>query len=146
MTKSVLFFLVALATFSAISCGKRITTNNSEAVKKDTLSILMSKKDLKIDSVFFVLNSEFEIIPIDNSKPLIVNGVKIVNGSIHKKEKIESWRLSKIDKSIVSKQNSGTTKTSKKEKTTQKEDEANLYVGLFLVFCFFVFAYFKKWF
>ena len=146
MTKSVLFFLVALATFSAISCGKRITTNNSEAVKKDTLSILMSKKDLKIDSVFFVLNSEFEIIPIDNSKPLIVNGVKIVNGSIHKKEKIESWRLSKIDKSIVLKQNSGTTKTAKKEKTTQKEDEANLYVGLFLIFCFFVFAYFKKWF
>lgn len=139
LQKSASFYLailVAVGVFS--SCGHRTT---------DTQKGSISALDLSFDkniSVVWAVNEKDVItfVPINNSLPFSVNGTEYKN-VIVKREKSKNTNSVKtihtkfnIQKTII------ITKTVKTEKT----DYSNLYIGLFFVFCLFVFAWFKKWF
>ena len=138
MTKSVFFFLAALATFFAISCGTRKT----ETSKTETSNEQINIENSYVQTTKTILGSSFTYTPFDGLKPMVIDGKKyqntIVAGSNSKET---SKTITKLQKVYV---NHYFTIT--KTKQTQKTDASNLYIGLFLVFCFFVFAYFKKWF
>lgn len=137
MTKSVIFYL-SVTLFVALSCGKRITSHDRISIKTDSLKY---SKFQEIKSNF-TFNDISELKPVDNSKPMVVGGIYYYNAAI------------KFDKSIISSENKKedlnlSYTSSEKEtniKKTEKTDNSNSYIGLFFVFCLFVFTYFKKWF
>lgn len=143
-TKLVVFCLVTIILVAG--CGTRKTETSKTEIKKDTLISVLSEKKVKVDSNYTFDFSTFKIYPIDISKPMLVRGIMFENAKIEGTKKIESGTLQKTtevkEKEIKKGSNSEIIKTKQAEKT----DNSNLYIGLFLIFCFFVFAYFKKWF
>lgn len=143
-TKLVVFCLVTIILVAG--CGTRKTETSKTEIKKDTLISVLSEKKVKVDSNYTFDFSTFKIYPIDISKPMLVHGIMFENAKIEGTKKIESGTLQKTtevkEKEIKKGSNSEIIKTKQAEKT----DNSNLYIGLFLIFCFFVFAYFKKWF
>jgi len=143
-TKLACFCLVTITL--AAGCGTRKTETSKTEIKKDTLISVLSEKKVKVDSNYTFDFSTFKIYPIDISKPMLVRGIMFENAKIEGTKKIESGTLQKTtevkEKEIKKGSNSETIKT----KQAEKSDNTLLYIGLFAVFCFFVFAYFKKWF
>lgn len=70
MTKSVLFFLAALATFSAISCGTRKTDISYQKQFKDSITI----ENHYTQATKTVLMDVFTAKPFDTLKPMVING------------------------------------------------------------------------
>jgi hypothetical protein len=141
-TKYLLLFLNAMCAV-ATSCGHRKTELSKIETKKDTLISVLSEKKIKVDSNYTFDFSTFKIYPIDFSKPIIINGNTIKNASIEGINKRETGSIQKITESKEKEIKKSSTKTFLKTKETEKSDNAFLYIGLFFVFCLFVFACLK---
>jgi len=143
-TKSVNFFLALTASGGLIvSCGHRKTESFKTEINKDTLISILNEKKIKVDSNYTFDFSTFKIYPIDFSKPISLDGRIIDNASIEGTKKIGSGS---VKKNIISKEKEikkSITSQIIKNKESKKSDNTLLYIGLFFVFCLFIFAWFK---
>lgn len=116
-----LFLLLLL-----VGCGARkVNKSTTEITTKSEITVVDSTKiDTKEDSEAIICTDEFEIIPIDTIKPLVIidsQGKKttIVNGRIKKRTQISRFKASK------SQSVHNTRKTQKTATQTTKASEKN---------------------
>jgi len=117
------------------SCGTRKVNNHNLDIKTDSISV-DNKRILEQNSTF---NEILSIDPIDNSKPIIINGKSYLNAKIsYVKNKAITLKIIDSSKTIK-------LKKEKKEniKQTEKTDNTFLYIGLFLVLVLGILAWFK---
>lgn len=138
-TKSASFYLVILVAVGVFnSCGHRTTYT-----KKSNINALDLSFDKNISVVWAVNEKDvLTFVPINNSLPFSVNGTEYKN-VIVKREKSKNTNSVKT---IHTKFNIQKTIVITKTVRTEKTDYSNMYIGLFFVFCLFVFAWFKRWF
>lgn len=117
------------------SCGTRKVNKHNLDIKTDSISV-DNKRILEQNSTF---NEILSIDPIDNSKPIIINGKSYLNAKISY-SKNKAITLKTKDKFKAT-----TLKKEKKEtiKKTKKTDNSFLYIGLFLVLVLGILAWFK---
>ena len=121
-------YLILLLLF--ISCG----TRHAEIIKKDSIHIENNySQGSKI-----VLGNTFVYKPFDALKPMIIDNVVYKNVIITNDKTIvkTKWNNRNITKTI----------TVEKQKSTDKKDDANLWIGMFLilVIAIWFWFYFKK--
>jgi hypothetical protein len=128
-------YLLLLLLLLIIACGKRTTSNQSTYFKSDSLSV----ENSRILSQNIRLNDIGELVPFDNSKPMIIDGKYYYNAIIkYDKSKFEDFKIDDNIKVIeIKKEN----KTEDKQK--DKSDNTILYALLFFIFSTFVFLYLK---
>lgn len=141
--KSVTFFLAILLVFFVTSCGKRTSIVTESIKKRDTLVSSLIQKNIKVDSNHTVDFSTFRIHPIDLSKPIILDGLKIDNAFLEGTHKKETLKVSKLDKTKTEDIKKGDAFEKKKEKETEKTDYGNVFIGLIFIVCLFIFLYLK---
>ena len=92
-------YIIVLAAFLVVGCASRKTDLNLKETKTDVLvektftvkDTISQKKESKINYQIFTDISEFNITPIDTSKPVEINGIKYKNAVISiKKTKVNS--------------------------------------------------------
>lgn len=131
--KSALFYLVILIV--AVGCGTRNTGKTYHEFKADSLRInnnIVLTQDKRFNDVF-------SIEPKDNTKPIIINGVAYYNSVL----KYDKSIVNKVEYKDLSKLSYDSSETIKKEKTTHREDNSNLWVGIVFVILMFLWAYLK---
>lgn len=134
--KSASFYLVILAAVGVFSsCGKRTTSYSRAEIKTDTLHY-NTQLELRQNSTLFDV---FSLYPIDNTKPIIYNGISYYNASI----RFDKSKFDNIE--IVANENlsQGSVSSNIKEKETEKTDYSNVYIGLFFVFIGGVLLFFR---
>jgi len=77
---------------------------------------------------------------------MLVRGIMFENAKIEGTNRKEAGSLKKEVTGTAQEIKKGSASETIKTKQAEKSDNTLLYIGLFAVFCFFVFAYFKKWF
>lgn len=142
--KSVNFCLAIILISVVTSCGKRTTSIDKTYSKKDSLITNLTHKNIKVDSNYTIDFSSFKIYPIDVSKPILINNVKIKNGIIDIISKKETLLYSKIDKTKIEQVKKGSGIETKINKETQKRDTANLWLGIAFVIGLFIYFLIRK--
>jgi len=135
-TKSASFYLailVAVGVFS--SCGHRTTSYSRTEIKTDTLQY-SGQFELRQNSTLFDV---FSIYPIDNTKPIIYNGISYYNASI----RFDKSKFENIEIKAKENLSQGSVSSELKEKETEKTDYSNVYIGLFFVFIGGVLLFFR---
>lgn len=140
-TKSVICFMLVILSGVVTNCGTRKKEIKKEYIKKDSIISTITHRNIKVDSNYTIDFSSFKIHPIDLTKPIVMNGVKIENASIEKTSKKEVGNVSKVDNSIIEQNKKGTSIEVKKEVQRESSDYSNLWIGLFAVLMIFI--YFK---
>lgn len=150
--KKQLFILVSLI---FISCGSRKVNKTNLEEKKDSISVVDVKTDIKTNENTEINNNskidktEDEIIiePIDNTKEIVVNGKTYKNVKIrHKKTKDNSLHINqkKVSKNALkqqiknNKQVISTSKTSNEKKIDKKESIAKYFYMLIIILLLYV--------
>ena len=116
------------------SCGTRKTDKKYHEIKSnysfnDSSYILTQNVRL---------NDVGELIPVDNTKPFLVDGKEYFNVSIKfDKSKFNDFELNQTYIGTVN----GTSEISD-NRQTEKTDDTLLYIGLFFVLCLFIFLWF----
>ena len=154
--KKILFILVSIL---LLSCGSRKVNKTHLEEKKDSVSVVNVKTEIKtnenteINNNFKIDKTEDEIIiePIDNSLPFIVNSKIYKNVKIrHKKTKDNSLHINqkKVSKNALkqqikhSKQVVSTSKVFVEKKIEKKESLVKyFYLFLLLILLYLIFRY-----
>lgn len=119
--------LIALA-FLLIGCASR-KVNKSE-VKEEVNTEQTVKEEVKTDSntnttiIDTSETTEIEIVPIDNSKPIEVNGKKYVNARLKLSKKKNAITTNSNEKVSQIAKKDGKTKSNKVVEVKQKQTEA----------------------
>ena len=129
--KSVFFCLV---TIILAGCGTRNTGKSRIEIKHDTLKVNNSY-ELAQNSTF---NDIFSVKPIDNTKPIIINGISYYNASILFDKSIKNGIEIKGSENLSYSGGSGVVKT----KNTEKKDNTILWIGVSSVVVLFIFLWF----
>jgi len=142
-----------------ISCGSRKVTKSKIEEKKDSVSIVDVKTEIKTNENTEINNNskidktedEFIIEPIDNSKEIIVNGKTYKNVKItHKKTKDNSLHTNqkKVVKNALkqqikhNKQTVTSSKVSNEKKIDKKESLTNyLYYIIIFIILYLIYRY-----
>ena len=122
---SVILAIIILLLLSG--CGSR----KSEIIKRDSIHI---ENNYSTGSKI-ILGNTFTYKPFDALKPMIIDKKEYVNVIISNDKTIvkTNWKNRNITKTI----------TIEKQKSTDKKDDANLWIGLFAVFCVAVLLWLK---
>ena len=145
--KKILFILVSIL---FISCGSRKVNKSNLEEKKDSVSVVDVKTEIKTNENTEINNNskidkteeEFIFEPIDNTLPFIVNSKIYKNVKIrHKKTKDNSLHINqkKVSKNALkqqikhSKQVVSTSKVSKEKKIDKKESLV-IYIYYLIIF------------
>jgi len=128
-------YLIFLSLF-LISCGGTRQTDSSKWMFSSNYEFSDNSYTLRQNAQ---LNDIGELNPIDNSKPFFVDGKEYFNVSIKfDKSKVEDFELTK--KNIGTSTGASELETNKQ---TTRQDNAWLYIGLFVVLVLGVLAWFK---
>jgi uncharacterized protein YcfL len=124
--KLILLFLI---TFLIVGCGSR-KVNKSVTKEETQISVLdTSKTETKTDTntkvIDCTLTDEIEIIPIDNTKEIIVNNKSYKNVRIKYKKTKNNVTTNKVEKVAKKQQNAIKTKSKASIEVKQKETERN---------------------
>ena len=130
-TKLVCFCLV---TIILAGCGTRKTAKEYNTFKSDTLKI-NNIYELAQNSTF---NDIFELNPIDNTKPIIINGISYYNASILFDKSIKKGIEIKGSENLSYSSGFGVIKS----KNTEKKDNTILWIGVSSVVVLFIFLWF----
>ena len=150
--KKLIYILVSLL---FISCGSRKVNKTTVEEKKDSISVVDVKTEIKTNENTEINNNskidkteeEFIFEPIDNSLPFIVNSKIYKNVKIrHKKTKDNSLHINqkKVSKNALkqqikhSKQVVSTSKVSKEKKIDKKESLVKYFYILLLILLFYI--------
>jgi len=145
--KKLIYILVSIV---FISCGSRKVSKTNLEEKKDSVSVVDVKTEIKTNENTEINNNskidktedEFIIEPIDNTKEIVVNGKSYKNVKIrHKKTKDNSLHTNqkKVSKNALkqqikhSKQVVSTSKLSKEKKIDKKESLV-IYIYYLIIF------------
>lgn len=152
-----LFYILVSLLF--ISCGARKVTQTKTEEKKDSISVVDVKTEIKTNENTEINNNskidktEDEIIiePIDNTKEIVINGKTYKNVKIrHKKTKDNSLHTNqkKVSKNALkqqikhSKQVVSTSKVSKEKKIDKKESLViYFYLLLLIILLYIIYKY-----
>lgn len=118
----------ALAIFILIvlfGCGKRTTSFDRIEIKKDSLVI---NKSIELNQNI-TWSDIGTLTPIDNSKPMILNGVHYYNSLITFDKSIKKGIEIKGNENLSYKGS----ETEDVKKDTEKKDSSNLWIGLSLI-------------
>jgi hypothetical protein len=120
-------YLILILFFILFSCGTRKVENT----KKDSISI----NNTYSNGSKIVLSNDITFEPIDALKPFKIEGKEYLNVKVtnSKKEIVEKWRYKNITKTI----------TIEKTKVSEKKDNANLWIGLFVALVLGIIIYIK---
>jgi preprotein translocase subunit SecF len=145
--KKLIYILVSLL---FISCGARKVNKTTIEEKKDSVSVIDVKTEIKTNENIEINNNskidktedEFIIEPIDNTKEIVVNGKTYKNVKIrHKKTKDNSLHTNqkKVSKNALKQQikhNKQVVSTSKvlKEKKIDKKESLVIYIFYLIIF------------
>jgi hypothetical protein len=145
--KKLIYILVSIV---FISCGSRKVNKTNLEEKKDSVSVVDVKTEIKTNENTEIKNNskidktEDEIIiePIDNSKEIVVNGKTYKNVKIrHKKTKDNSLHTNqkKVSKNALKRQikhSKQVVSTSKvlKEKKIEKKESLFIYIYYLIIF------------
>jgi uncharacterized protein YcfL len=124
--KLILLFLI---TFLIVGCGSR-KVNKSVTKEETQIEILdTSKTETKTDTntkvIDCTLTDEIEIIPIDNTKEIVVNGKTYKNVRLKSKKTKNNVTTNKVEKVAKKQQNAIKTKSKASIEVKQKETERN---------------------
>lgn len=147
--KAILFWIVVLSIAIALnSCGTRKVTTNLETMEQKELVTNQSDLTFELDNRRYVYTAtdDLELVPVDNSKPMIVNGKSYWNAKF-KRSKSQTTDSSKVaiksqDKSRSVSQKQISTKN--KDKNTDRKTYWGLIVGAVLFGILFI--YLKRYF
>lgn len=133
-----------------ISCGSRKVSKTNLEEKKDSVSVVDVKTEIKTNENTEINNNskidkteyEFIIEPIDNTKEIVVNGKTYKNVKIrHKKTKDNSLHINqkKVSKNALKRQikhSKQVVSTSKvlKEKKIEKKESLVIYIYYLIIF------------
>ena len=131
-TKLACFCLVTITL--AAGCGTRKTAKEYHTFKSDTLNI-NNNYELAQNSTF---NDIFELKPIDNTKPIIINGISYYNASILFDKSIKNGIEIKGSENLSYSSGSKVSES----KNTEKKDNTILWIGVSSVVVLFIFLWF----
>jgi uncharacterized protein YcfL len=124
--KLILLFLI---TFLIVGCGSRKTqqTKTDVTTKEVTTdnSVIETKTDTNTKVIDCTLTDEIEIIPIDNTKEIVVNGKTYKNVRLKSKKTKNNVTTNKVEKVAKKQQNAIKTKSKASIEVKQKETERN---------------------
>jgi hypothetical protein len=124
--KLILLFLI---TFLIVGCGTRKTqqTKTDATTKEVTTdnSVIETKTDTNTKVIDCTLTDEIEIIPIDNTKEIVVNGKTYKNVRLKSKKTKNNVITNKVEKVAKKQQNAIKTKSKASIEVKQKETERN---------------------
>jgi uncharacterized protein YcfL len=124
--KLILLFLI---TFLIVGCGTRKTqqTKTDVTTKEVTTdnSVIETKTDTNTKVIDCTLTDEIEIIPIDNTKEIVVNGKTYKNVRLKSKKTKNNVTTNKVEKVSKKQQNAIKTKSKASIEVKQKETERN---------------------
>jgi preprotein translocase subunit SecF len=145
--KKLIYILVSII---FISCGSRKVNKTTIEEKKDSVSVIDVKTEIKTNENTEIKNNskidkteeEFIIEPIDNTKEIVVNGKTYKNVKIrHKKTKDNSLHTNqkKVSKNALKQQikhSKQVVSTSKvfKEKKIEKKESLVIYIYYLIIF------------
>jgi hypothetical protein len=147
--KAILFWVLVLSIAIALnSCGTRKVTTSLETMEQKELVTNQSDLTFELDNRRYVYTAtdDLELVPVDNSKPMIVNGKSYWNAKF-KRSKSQTTDSSKVaiksqDKSKAVSQKQISTKT--KDKNTDRKTYWGLIVGAVIFGISFI--YLKRYF
>lgn len=116
------------------SCGTRKVFNKKTTFKSDSLII----ENKHVLSQEIILNDIFILKPFDTLKPMIIDGKSYFNVVITN----DKSKINKIEDKAENKVSSIKKESETKIKESEKADNTLLYIGLFFVFCLFIFLWF----
>ena len=123
-----------LVTITLDGCGTRKTAKEYNTFKSDTLKI-NNIYELAQNSTF---NDILSVKPIDNTKPIIINGISYYNASILFDKSIKNGIEIKGSENLSYSGGSGVIKT----KNTEKKDNTILWIGVSSVVVLLIFLWF----
>lgn len=118
----------------AAGCGTRNTCKSRVEIKSDTLKVNNSY-ELAQNSTFYDI---FELKPIDNTKPIIINGISYYNASILFDKSIKNGIEIKGSENLSY---SSSSKVSE-SKTTESKNNNFMWIGIVFVVSLFIFLWF----
>jgi preprotein translocase subunit SecF len=129
-TKKLIYVLFLIATIiCATSCGVRKTSQTKNDVKTKEVvtdnSTIETKTDSNTKVIDCTLTDEIEIIPIDNTKEIVVNGKTYKNVRLKSKKTKNNVITNKVEKVAKKQQNAIKTKSKASIEVKQKETERN---------------------
>ena len=117
-----------------VSCGTRKTSKEYHTFKSDTLKV-NNNYELTKNSTF---NDILELKPMDNTKPIIINGISYYNASILLDKSIKNGIEIKGSENLSY---SGSSEVSE-SKNTESKNNNFLWIGIVFVVALFVFLWF----
>ena len=130
-TKKIIYVLFLIATIlCAIGCGSRKSeTNKTDLNTKEVVtdnSTIETKTDTNTKVIDCTFTDEVEIIPIDNTKEIIVNGKVFKNVRLKHKKTKNNIVVDNVVKEVKKQQNDIKTKKKVSLEVKQKETERSL--------------------
>ncbi len=152
-TKKIIYVLFLIASvLCAVSCVTRKSQVNKTDVKTKDVVTDNSTIETKIDSNTKVIDctstDEVEIIPIDNTKEIIVNGKTYKNVRLKSKKTKNNVVVDKVVKVAKKQQNNIKKKSKANIQVKQKEvvsEKGNFWNWILLIILIIAFGYFFFW-
>jgi hypothetical protein len=121
--------LILLLSILIVGCGTRKTqqTKTDVTTKEVTTdnSVIETKTDTNTKVIDCTLTDEIEIIPIDNTKEIVVNGKTYKNVRLKSKKTKNNVTTNKVEKVAKKQQNAIKIKSKASIEVKQKETERN---------------------
>jgi len=144
--------LILLSTILLFSCGTR-RVNKSDTKEETQIAILdTSKTETKIDTNIKVIDctdtDEITIVPVDNTKEIIVNGKTYKNVSLKHRKVKNNITTNKVEKVAKIEQKAVSVKEETKKSVVVKQVEAtkgNFWNWVLLIIGITAFIFFVIW-
>jgi uncharacterized cupredoxin-like copper-binding protein len=121
--------LILLSALLLIGCGTRKTQQTKTDVTTKEVatdnSVIETKTDTNLKVIDCTLTDEIEIIPIDNTKEIVVNGKTYKNVRLKSKKTKNNVTTNKVEKVAKKQQNAIKIKSKAIIEVKQKETERN---------------------
>jgi len=144
--------LILLSTILLVSCGTRKVENTKTEIKTkvETIekSVIETKSLIDTKVIDFTEKDELEIVPIDNTKEIVINGKTYKNVRLKIKKQKNNVVVDKTEKVAKKQQNNVKTKSKAKIEVKEKNIESskgNFWNWILLILFFIGVLYFIIW-
>jgi len=142
-----------LLILTLVSCSGTRRVNKSDTKEETQIAILdTSKTETKIDTNIKVIDctdtDELLIVPVDNTKEIVVNGKKYFNVSLKHRKVKNNITTNKVEKVAKIEQKGVSFKEESKKAVAVKQSEStkgNFWNWVLLIICITAFIFFVIW-
>ena len=133
--------LITLSTLLLIGCGSRKVTTQKEVSKEQTEQTATTETKTDTNETVKVVDTstvdEIEFIPIDNSKPIVVNGKSYLNVKIKHVKRKNNVTTQTVKKVAETSRNEVKTKVKRevkvKDKVTERESVSYWWIWILIL-------------